>query len=125
MRILALLALLPLADAPLGAQADFPRHTVTGGLGMAIPRAELHPFYRNAFAWTVGYGYRPWRYLQLDVAYDGAYNAADVSDYYNSPTFGPLRIRDFQVFLPMGARVIAPLRGERGFGFSVAAAPRT
>ena len=89
------------------------RHHFSAGLGIAMPRQELQPGYQNAFGWTLGYGYRPLPYLQIDAGYEGSYNAADVNDFYDQPAFGPLRIRDFQTFLPFGARVILPLAGGR------------
>src|SRR5512134_3979548 len=78
----------------------WPRHNITAGLGIAMPRQELQPGYQNAFGWTIGYGYRPIPYLQIDPGYEASYNAADVDEFYNQPTFGPLRIRDFQTFIP-------------------------
>ncbi|MCC7153882.1 MAG: hypothetical protein IT161_04850 [Bryobacterales bacterium] len=92
---------------------SFQRHHFTGGLGIAIPKDDLHAFYQNAFSWTFSYGYRPLRYLQLDAGMDSSYLAADVEDYYNSPAFGPIRIRDFQYFFPYGARAILPLAKGR------------
>jgi hypothetical protein len=91
----------------------WPRHNITAGLGIAMPRQELLPAYQNAFGWTVGYGYRPLPFLQLDAGYEGSYNAAAVNDFYDQPAFGPLRIRDYQTFIPFGARVILPLAGGR------------
>jgi len=91
----------------------WPRHNFNVGLGIAMPRQELLPAYQNAFGWTIGYGYRPLPFLQFDAGYEGSYNAADVNDFYDQPAYGPLRIRDFQTFIPFGARVILPLAGGR------------
>ncbi len=109
-----IVALLGLAAAVLPAvQAQsFQRNQVTGMLGFASPREDLKPYYQTAFAWSFMYGYRPLRYLQLNAGYDGAYNAANVNYYVNSG-FGPLRVRDFQVFVPMGASAVLPLAGGR------------
>lgn len=92
---------------------DWPKHNIWGGLGIAMPGQDLQPGYQNAFGWTVGYGFRPVSFLQIDAGYEGSYNAADVDDYFNQPAFGPLRIRDFQTFTPFGARAILPLAGGR------------
>ncbi len=101
------------AASAQGYRGYWPKHNIWGGMGIAMPRQELQPGYQNAFGWTVGYGYRPIRYLQLDAGYEGSYNAADVDDYYDQPAFGPLRIRDYQTFIPFGARVVYPMAGGR------------
>jgi hypothetical protein len=51
--------------------------------------------------------------LQLDIGLDSVYNAADVNDYFESPAFGPVRIRDFQFLFPYGARAVLPLADGR------------
>lgn len=81
-------------------------------MGAAIPGDQLEKFYSNAFSWSFGYGYRLIPYLQADVGLDSAYNAANVNSYMPSG-WGPLRIRDFQFFVPMGGRVVAPLAHGR------------
>ena len=93
-------------------QRDFLKHHFSGGLGIAMPGGDLKPYYKNAFAWSVAYGYRPVKWLQADIGYDGAYNAADVNAYQDSG-YGPLRITDYQTFLPMGGRVVLPLARGR------------
>jgi hypothetical protein len=93
-------------------QRGFRKHHVSVGMGAAIPGGDLESYYKNAFAWSVAYGYRPVEWLQADFGYDGAYNAADVNDYQYSG-YGPLRIRDFQTFIPLGGRVVLPLAGGR------------
>jgi len=92
---------------------EFQKHHIAVGMGFAVPGYDLKNYYQTAFAWTIGYGYRPIKYLQLDVGVDGSYNAANVNDYIYEPAFGSLRIRDFQTFVPMGGRVVAPLAGGR------------
>lgn len=92
---------------------SYQRHYFTAGLGIALPKDDLHAFYQNAFSWSFGYGFRPIQYLQLDVGLDSSYLAADVQDYYTTPAFGPVRIRDFQYFVPYGARAILPLAKGR------------
>jgi opacity protein-like surface antigen len=90
-----------------------PRHHIYTGLGFAVPGLDLTTFYQNAFLWNFGYGYRPLKYFQIDLGYEGAYNAARVKDFIYTPAAGYLRIRDFQTYLPLGARVVAPLAGGR------------
>jgi len=92
---------------------SYQRHHFTGGLGVATPRDELSNYYQNAFSWTLGYGFRPVSFFQIDMGYDGAYNAARVNDYYESATFGAVRIRDFQHYFPVGGRVILPLADSK------------
>jgi|DewCreStandDraft_4_1066084.scaffolds.fasta_scaffold30104_2 opacity protein-like surface antigen len=107
---------LALAGLPAAAQWGntwFPKHHLETGLGFAVPGKDLTTFYQSAFAWGFGYGYRPVRFLQIDLAYQGAYNAARVRDFIFNPSAGYLRIRDFQTYLPLGGRVVAPLAGGR------------
>lgn len=92
---------------------DYYRNHVSAGLGFALPGRDLKTYYQAAPAWSFGYGYRPVKYLQLDLGLDGAYNAARVTDYLNVPGLGYLRIRDFQMFLPLGGRVVAPVAKGR------------
>ncbi len=112
-RILALLvAVNSLAFGQGYWQPDYRKHHVTVGLGAAIPGGDLKQNYQKAFAWSVAYGYRPIKWLQADFGYDGAYNAADVNDYQYSG-YGPLRITDYQTFLPVGGRVVLPVARGR------------
>lgn len=92
---------------------SFQRHHFTGGLGVATPQDELNDYYQSAFSWTIGYGYRPVSFFQIDLGYDGAYNSARVNDYYESDTFGAVRIRDFQHYVPVGGRLVLPLAGGK------------
>lgn len=114
MRLTPLLPLFcaALATVPAAAQS-FQKHTITGGLGVAIPQDELEPVYKNGVTWTVGYGYRPFRYLQFDAALDTVYNSADVERYIPNPAFGYLKVRDFEFLVPFGARLVLPVaRGK-------------
>jgi hypothetical protein len=99
--------LIAVTAAALSAQ-PFPRHHINGGLGIAIPQRDLHPYFKNAISWSFGYGYRPARNFQFDVGLDSSYHAANVNDYLSSTQFGPVRIRDFQFFLPVGGRAVIP-----------------
>jgi hypothetical protein len=92
--------------------SSFQKHHLSAGLGIAMPRSELQPYFRNAVSWSFGYGYRPIRYLQADLGWDTAFRAADVRDFYNVGGV-PVEIRDFQFFIPMGGRVIWPVAGGR------------
>lgn len=112
MRPLLLLLLAAAVGAPAFSQR-IQRHQFTAGLGAAVPGGDLKNYYQPAFSWTVGYGYRILPFLQADFAYDGSYKAANVDAYYNTPQFGSIRIRDFQIFLPIGGRVVAPIAKGR------------
>lgn len=109
--LLGLMAALPAAGQ--WGKGWHPRHHFETGLGFAVPGKDLTTFYQSAFAWSFGYGYRPVKYFQFDLGYQGAYNAARVKDYIYNPSAGYLRIRDFQTYLPLGARVVAPVGGGR------------
>lgn len=92
---------------------SFARNQVWASMGAALPGHDLGNVYQLAPAWGFGYGFRPLRYLQLDAGLDMAYNSAEVDYYYYNPAWGPLRVRDFQYFVPLGGRVIAPLAHGR------------
>jgi hypothetical protein len=115
MRLQTMCLLLAALAAPAGAQyrsQSFQKHHISAGLGIAMPRGELHPYYRNAFSWSFGYGYRPVRYLQADIGWDTSYRAGDVRDFFEVSGL-PLEIRDFQFFIPMGGRVVGPVAGGK------------
>lgn len=103
--------LLAFLAAPLWAQHQ--KHHLWGGLGAAQPRGDLDPYFRDAFAWGLGYGYRPVKFFQVDAGLEGAYRAGRVEDFFDSPAFGPLQVRDFQFFVPFGGRLIAPFADGR------------
>jgi hypothetical protein len=105
---LAFPLLLAASAATLSAQ-PFQRHHFSGGLGIAMPKDDLHPFFQNALSWSFGYGYRPARNFQIDAGLDSSYHAANVTDWVNSSQFGPLKIRDFQFFAPVGGRAVIPV----------------
>ena len=46
---------------------DYQKHHVSAGLGFAMPGKDLETYYQDAFAWSISYGYRPLKYLQLDA----------------------------------------------------------
>jgi hypothetical protein len=96
--------------SPLAAQ--FRRSTVTIGAGPAIPGGDLTNIYSPTGFIRVGYGYRIFSYIQAETGLDVGFRAAGVKDYYDSQ-FGPLRIRDYQYMVPMGGRLILPLRVDR------------
>ncbi len=115
-RAVLILAGLAVAGLPAAAQwgkSWHPRHHFETGLGFAVPGKDLTTFYQSAVAWGFGYGYRPAKYFQIDLAYQGAYNAARVRDFIFNPSAGYLRIRDFQTYIPLGGRVVAPVAGGR------------
>lgn len=101
-----------LLSGGLQAAEPFQKHHIWVGLGAAQPREDLNNYFRDAFAWGVGYGYRPWKFLQFDGGFESAYMAGRVEDYLETG-YGPLRIRDFQYFVPFGARAVLPLAQGR------------
>jgi hypothetical protein len=103
--LLALPAVLP-------AQEYYPHHNFSLGLGAAQPRADLKGLFRDRPAMAVGYGYRFQRYFQADIGFETVFGAADVHDYLNTG-IGPLRIKDYQFFIPLGGRAILPVAGGR------------
>jgi hypothetical protein len=105
---LALLA----APVLVPAQDYYPRHNFTFGLGAAQPRADLKGLFQDRPGVSFGYGYRFQRYFQADAGLETVFGAADVRDYLDTG-FGPLRIRDYQFFVPLGGRAILPLFGGR------------
>ncbi len=111
--ILVTLAMVATASWGQSWRNEFQKNHVFGGLGFAVPGGDVKNFYSTAFAWSIGYGYRPIKYLQLDVGYDGSYNSANVDAYVYNPGFGPLLIRDFETFIPLGGRVVAPFAKGR------------
>jgi hypothetical protein len=103
-----LLFALPWLSVPAHAE-PYQKHHFWLGLGAAQPRDQLNEYFRDTFAWGFGYGYRPLRYLQIDGGLESAIRAGRVDDFFDSPAFGPLRIRDFQYFVPFGARAVLPI----------------
>ena len=88
------------------------RHTISVGMGAALPRGDLRPLFSDSFLVGVQYGYRFHPNFQLDVGFDGVFGAAGVRDWL--PTaFGNLRISDFQTFIPFGGRAILPLYRDK------------
>ena len=94
------------------AQDWYPRHNFTFNAGGTLPRGDLTYYAGEVPVIGVAYGYRFHRYFQADVGLDVAFGAADVHDYLYTG-FGPLRIRDYQYFIPMGGRAILPLSHGR------------
>ncbi len=95
------------------AQSEFRKHNIEVGVGAAVPGDDIKSFLDPATSVTIGYGYRFLRYLQADAGFESVFGAGDVRDFYDSNLFGPLRIRDYQFFVPLGGRVILPLISER------------
>jgi hypothetical protein len=98
--------------APVAAQYWYPKHNFHIGAGAAQPRAHLTGLLNDSALFTFGYGYRFHPNLQADIGLDTIFYAAGVRDFFESPVFGPLRIRDYQFLIPFGARAILPL--DRG-----------
>lgn len=98
-------------------QFRFPRHTITGDLGAAIPGQDLRGAFEPSFAVGAHYGYRFHRYFEANAGFDTAIQSARIDDYVYT-AFGARRIRDYQMFLPFGGRVIVPTPGERWHFFA-------
>lgn len=98
---------------PAAAQESwYPKHNFRVGAGFARPRGDIGGLLGDAPSFTVGYGYRFHRNFQADVGFDMAAGAAGTRDFLET-SFGPLRIRDYQFFVPFGGRAILPILGER------------
>src|SRR5262245_5374140 len=104
MKILSGLLLL----AAAGTAQEYRKNSVNIDMGEGLPRGELRPLFNDSFLLGVGYGYRFHEFFQADIGFDTLFGAAGVKDFL--PTYyGPLRIRDYQHFLPFGGRVVVPL----------------
>lgn len=97
--------------------------------GKMDPRGDLRGVYNPGFILGLNVGLRFKRFVQLDVGFDYGFRAAGVSrniDVQIENTqvpFGSRRVRDRELFLPVGGRLVLPLAGERvlvsaGGGFS-------
>ncbi len=104
--------LIAVAAAPLAAQSWYPRHNITLGIGGAMPKDDLGGLFRNRPGIAISYGYRFMRYFQADVGFDTVFGAGGVRAFENT-AFGPLRIKDYQFFVPMGGRAILPVFRDR------------
>ncbi|HOK46674.1 MAG TPA: hypothetical protein PLA43_07140 [Bryobacteraceae bacterium] len=94
------------------AQDYYPRHNFTFGVGAAQPRADLNGLFKNSPGISFSYGYRFARNFQADAGFETVFGAADVRDFLNTE-FGPVLIKDYQYFVPLGGRAILPLIGGR------------
>jgi hypothetical protein len=86
--------------------------SVSMGAGGAIPREDLASFMNTSPLLRVGFGYRPFRYLQADVGLDAIFHAAGVRGFQDT-IIGRIRIRDNEILVPLGGRAILPLPGQR------------
>jgi hypothetical protein len=96
-----------LSAQPLARQFSF-----SAGAGGAIPREDLASFMTTSPLLSIGFGYRPIRYLQADVGLDAVFHAAGVRDFQDT-VIGRIKIRDNELFVPFGGRAILPLPGQR------------
>jgi hypothetical protein len=112
MRLLGVVLLATTFTAPLLGQTAYRKHSFTGGVGAGIPRGELRDLFSTSVGLNVGYGYRFHPWFQLDAGFETLFGAAGVSDFLPT-SFGNLRIRDYQHFVPFGGRVVVPLLDER------------
>jgi hypothetical protein len=82
------------------------------GTGGAIPREDLSSFMNTSPLLTVGFGYRPIKYLQADAGMDAIFHAAGVRDFQDT-IIGRIKIRDNEILVPFGGRGILPLVSQR------------
>ena len=94
--------------AALSAQPLARQFSVNIGTGGAIPREDLESFMTTSPFLRVGFGYRPYRYLQADVGMDAIFRAAGVRDFQDT-IIGRIKIRDNEVLVPLGGRGILPI----------------
>jgi len=100
---LGFLAAAALCAQPLARQFSF--HIGAGG---AIPREDLASFMTTSPLLRVGFGYRPFRYLQADLGLDAIFRAAGVRDFEDT-IIGRIKIRDNELLVPFGGRAILPV----------------
>lgn len=91
----------------MAGQSRMQRNVITLGLGAAVPGQDLKYSFEPSFALGFNYGFRLHPYLQLDAGLDTAFQSARVNDYIYTG-FGAHRIRDYQLFIPFGGRIIVP-----------------
>ncbi len=93
-------------------RSGYQKHSFSVGGGGGSPRGELQPLLSTSPAIRVNYGYRFLKNFQADIGFDTIFHAAKIRDFYES-SFGDLRIKDYQYFLPMGARKVIPVARNR------------
>jgi len=98
--------------APLPAQSLARKFSFNIGTGGAIPREDLASFMSTSPLLRIGFGYRPYRFLQADVGMDAIFQAAGVRDFQDT-IIGRIKIRDNEILVPLGARGIFPLASDR------------
>lgn len=91
---------------------DFRKHNVNLVAGAGVPRDDLQNVLSSSGGVGFSYFYRPVRFLAAEAGYETLFGAARVRDFLPT-SFGNLRIRDYQQFLPFGGRVILPLANDR------------
>ena len=94
--------------AAISAQPLARQFSFNAGTGGAIPREDLTSFMTTSPLLTVGFGYRPFKYLQADVGLDAIFHAAGVRGFEDT-IIGRIRVRDNEILVPLGGRGILPL----------------
>src|SRR5438128_10597294 len=85
----------------LAAQPLARQFSVNIGTGGAIPREDLASFMSTSPLLRIGFGYRPYRFLQADIGMDAIFRAAGVRDFQDT-IIGRIKIRDNEVLVPFG-----------------------
>ena len=106
--LIAVLTCLFVSAISVNAQPLARQFSFNIGAGGAIPREDLTSFMNTSGMLTVGFGYRPFRYFQADVGLQPIFHAANVRDFQDT-IIGRLKIRDYELMVPIGARGILPL----------------
>lgn len=100
------------ATAQPGSRSSYMHHNITVGGGSMVPGAALSGAFSPSGFLRISYGYRFLKNVQADTGIDIGFLSAGVKDFYQSQ-YGPLRIRDYEYMVPLGARVVLPFRDER------------
>jgi len=108
MRICQSAVLASIFVAALSAQPLARQFSINIGTGGAIPREDLESFMTTSPFLRVGFGYRPYRFLQADIGMDAIFRAAGVHDFQDT-IIGRIKIRDNEVLVPFGGRGLLPI----------------
>lgn len=93
-------------------RGGYQKHSFSVGGGGGAPRGDLQPLLSTSPALRINYGYRFMKNFQADIGFDTIFHAAKIRDFYES-SFGDLRIKDYQYFVPVGARTVIPVARNR------------
>jgi hypothetical protein len=103
-------------SCPMWGQTDVNRHSLTVGVGAAVPAGYSTQYLDSGIAVELNYGHRFTRFIQSDIGFESSFN----KDYrnYNSK-FGSGLTTTTNFFVPAGGRIVIPIwngRIEPSFG---------